>query len=198
MSIVRKDTGEDWNDYLARLMQEQGLIGEDDARRENSMNRERKHVSGRDKLAILKQYLVDKIPLFDLCDQRGLQPSQIYYWQNQLFEQGAGVFERKPGRQVKQADTIKDHKITQLEAAVAERDAKLAQKNEVIAELMEDNVRSKKSRWGTLTGVWVPHDTRDDIVDYINRWTARNELPAKRLLHWLELSTSKFHQWRKR
>lgn len=31
-SIVRKDTGEDWNDYLARLMQEQGLIGKDDDR----------------------------------------------------------------------------------------------------------------------------------------------------------------------
>jgi len=31
-SIVRKDTGEDWNDYLARLMQEQGLIDEDDER----------------------------------------------------------------------------------------------------------------------------------------------------------------------
>ncbi len=31
-SIVRKETGEDWNDYLARLMQEQGLIGKDDER----------------------------------------------------------------------------------------------------------------------------------------------------------------------
>lgn len=31
-SIVRKDSGEDWKDYLARLMQEQGLIGDDDER----------------------------------------------------------------------------------------------------------------------------------------------------------------------
>lgn len=31
-SIVRRDTGEDWNDYLVRLMQEQGLIGKEDAR----------------------------------------------------------------------------------------------------------------------------------------------------------------------
>ena len=31
-SIVRRDTGEDWKDYLARLMQEQGLIGQDEAR----------------------------------------------------------------------------------------------------------------------------------------------------------------------
>jgi transposase len=31
-SIVRRDTGEDWNDYLVRLMQEQGLIGAADER----------------------------------------------------------------------------------------------------------------------------------------------------------------------
>jgi transposase len=29
-SIVRKDTGEDWKEYLTRLMQEEGLLGEDD------------------------------------------------------------------------------------------------------------------------------------------------------------------------
>jgi hypothetical protein len=51
----------------------------------------------------------------------------------------------------------------------------------------------KKRNWGTLKGVWVPHDTRDEIVDYIGYWTDRAELPAKQLLGWLELGTSKFH-----
>jgi putative transposase len=36
------------------------------------------------------------------------------------------------------------------------------------------------------------------VVDYVNHWTKRAELPAKRLLHWLELGSSKFHDWRKR
>jgi transposase InsO family protein len=44
----------------------------------------------------------------------------------------------------------------------------------------------------------VPHDTRDEIVDYIKRWTDRTELPAKRLLGWLSLGTSKFHDWKGR
>lgn len=35
---------------------------------------------------------------------------------------------------------------------------------------------------GTLKGCWVPHDTRDQIVDYIRHLTERAELPAKRLL----------------
>jgi hypothetical protein len=36
------------------------------------------------------------------------------------------------------------------------------------------------------------------VVDYINRWTNRTGLPAKQLLAWLELTASKFQQWRKR
>jgi transposase InsO family protein len=36
------------------------------------------------------------------------------------------------------------------------------------------------------------------VVDYVQRWTERAELPAKRLLGWLELCTSKFHQWKER
>jgi len=35
-------------------------------------------------------------------------------------------------------------------------------------------------------------------VDYVNRWTQRAELPARRLLGWLELGTSKFHDWKHR
>lgn len=107
------------------------------------MNRQRKQVAANEKLAILKRYLVDKVPISDLCDQYDLQPSQVYYWQAQLFEQGALVFERKAGRQ--KADDGKEQKISQLEAAVAQKEAKLAQKNEVISELMEENIRAKKA-----------------------------------------------------
>jgi transposase-like protein len=109
------------------------------------MSRQRKHVPGPEKLAILKRRLVEKTPISDLCDEYRLQPSQIYYWQSQLFEHGAGVFERKPSRQGKQAESAKDRQIAQLEAVLARKEAKLAQKNEVISELMEENVRVKKA-----------------------------------------------------
>jgi putative transposase len=36
------------------------------------------------------------------------------------------------------------------------------------------------------------------MVDYIGRWAQRTELPAKTLLGWLGLPTSKFHDWKKR
>lgn len=100
------------------------------------MSRERKSWGAAEKLAIVKRHLVEKVPISDLCDRHGLQPSQIYQWQAQLFEHGVGAFERKPGRQAS-AESAKDRRIAQLQT-------KLAQKNEVISELMEANVREKK------------------------------------------------------
>jgi hypothetical protein len=32
---------------------------------------------------------------------------------------------------------------------------------------------AKKSQWGPLRRHWGPHDNRDQIVDYVNRWTVR-------------------------
>jgi putative transposase len=49
-----------------------------------------------------------------------------------------------------------------------------------------------------LKGRWVPHDTRDEIVDYVRRWTDRTELPAKTLVGWIGIGASKFHNWKDR
>lgn len=38
-SIVRKDTGEDWKEYLKRLMKEEGVIGEDDTPSDDELRR---------------------------------------------------------------------------------------------------------------------------------------------------------------
>lgn len=56
----------------------------------------------------------------------------------------------------------------------------------------------KKSRWGALTAKWVAHDTRDEVVDYVCRWSERTELPAKRLVQWIGLAMSKYYDWTKR
>ena len=40
-------------------------------------------------------------------------------------------------------------------------------------------------RLGTLTGTWVPHDTRDQIVDFVRRWSGRTAIGAGRFMEWL-------------
>lgn len=56
------------------------------------MTQKRKRLSGPEKIAIVKRYLVERIPISDLCDEYGLQPSQIYRWQASIVEHGADVF----------------------------------------------------------------------------------------------------------
>jgi len=99
------------------------------------MTRSRRTFSGQEKADVVRRYLVDKTPVSDLCDELGLQPTQIYTWQKQLFENAAAAF-TKPGRKPKQ-ESKKDEKIEALEA-------KIQLKNEVVAELLQEHVQLKK------------------------------------------------------
>ena len=101
------------------------------------MGTKRRHFAGDQKAAVLKRFLVEKAPLSDVCDEFGIQPNQVYQWQATLFENAAMVFQQAAGRAKAQA-IASEEKIARLET-------KLQQKNEVIAELMEENVRAKKA-----------------------------------------------------
>ena len=97
--------------------------------------RERRHFTGAQKAAIVKAHLVDGRSVADLCDEHRIQPTQFYQWQKQLFENAEAAFERSSKPRKKKS--LEQRKIEQLQA-------KLVDKNEVIAELMEENVKAKK------------------------------------------------------
>ena len=99
------------------------------------MSSTRRHFTAEQKAEVVRRHLFAKDPVSKLADEFGVQPSQIHGWVNQLLAQAARAFDRAPGNG--RSEQAKDRRIEQLEA-------KLVQKNEVIAELMEDNVRTKK------------------------------------------------------
>ncbi len=39
---------------------------------------------------------------------------------------------------------------------------------------------------------------RDEVVDFVDKWTTTTELPATRLIKWLGIARGKFYDWRKR
>ncbi len=41
-------------------------------------------------------------------------------------------------------------------------------------------------------------ELRDEVVGFVEDWSARTGLPAKRLLRWVGLSTGKYHAWKRR
>lgn len=49
-----------------------------------------------------------------------------------------------------------------------------------------------------MKGVWVPHDVRDNVVDFVRHWSTRAELPETRIVKWIGLSRSKFTSWKHR
>lgn len=52
--------------------------------------------------------------------------------------------------------------------------------------------------WGTLSGQWVSHDVRDEVVDYVRIWSQRTELSTGKFVRWLGITQSKFYDWRAR
>jgi transposase InsO family protein len=44
----------------------------------------------------------------------------------------------------------------------------------------------------------VPHDLRDQVVDFVRRWSEKTEIPAVRLVGWAGLARSKFFDWKSR
>jgi transposase len=96
----------------------------------------RRHFSAEQKAEIVRRHLAGKEAVSDLAEKFDIQPSQIHEWVRMVLGQAERAFEKAPtNRRVTQAQ---DKRIEHLEA-------KLVQKNEVIAELMEENVRAKKA-----------------------------------------------------
>ena len=97
------------------------------------MKKPRKHYTGEEKVGILRRHLLEQVPVSQLCDELGLQPTVFYRWQKEFFENGATAFQVK-GRSDHQAEK---ERIEFLEK-------KIQRKDEVLAELMAEHIALKK------------------------------------------------------
>lgn len=101
------------------------------------MSRKRRNFTGAEKMAILREHLVEKVPISQVCDKHGVQPTLFYLWQKKLFEGGAAVFEQPRAKSPRQ-QAAEQRRIDAMEA-------KLRYKDEVLAELMGEHLALKKS-----------------------------------------------------
>ena len=98
----------------------------------------RKRVMAEQKVAIIRRHLVEKVPVSDLCDELDIHPNQYYNWQKQFFENGEAAFERRPNKaNEKRRQNAAERKNEQLEKRLQDR-------NEVVAELLQEHVLLKK------------------------------------------------------
>lgn len=101
------------------------------------MQRTRRYFAPADKVAILRRHLVDRVPISQLSDENDLAPVSIYQWLKQFFENGAAAFERP-----------RTNEFSAAQKTIDKLQEKIQAKNEVVAELMEEHVKLKKSLGG--------------------------------------------------
>ena len=99
----------------------------------------RKILTPEQKVGILREHLLEKVPVSQVCDKHGVSIVNFYNWQKQFFENGAAAFERKPN-----SANLRRQQDANL-AKIEVLETKLQQKNEVIAELLQEHVQLKKA-----------------------------------------------------
>lgn len=93
----------------------------------------RKH-SPEFKMTVLKSHWVEHIPVSTLCEKYEIKPCLFYKWQQELFAQGALVFQSNKPTQIHD----------QYQKKIKSLENKLHEKNDVLAELMQEYVTLKK------------------------------------------------------
>lgn len=110
-----------------------------------SKSKKRRHYTPEQKAAILREHLVDKTPVSEVCEKHGLQPSVIYQWRTQVIDGAETLLQTRRG---KYRRTPIERELEAERQKVAKLEARLARKDEVIATLAEENVDLKKAGGG--------------------------------------------------
>lgn len=100
--------------------------------------RKQKQYQPSEKVNIIREHLVEKKAVSDICDEYGIHPSVYYRWQKQFFEGGEKAF--APANEAKA--------LSHLKQEVERLESKLTRKDEVLGELMEEYVTLKKRTGG--------------------------------------------------
>ncbi|MFH2031871.1 MAG: transposase [Bacteroidota bacterium] len=94
---------------------------------------QRKRMSAEEKMMILRELLDNKVQVGELAEKYGLHSNVIYNWKKTLFEKGNLLFEDK-----------REKNNSKAEEKIAWLESKLKDKDSLISEIVEDNVRLKK------------------------------------------------------
>src|SRR5262249_16067061 len=144
----------------------------------------RKHYTAEEKVAILRRHLLEKEPISKLCDDIGPRS----------FTAG----KRSSSRTAPPPSSRRRDRTTQPSRSESPTWRRRSKQGRGPRRGDGGAHRAKKRDWGTLIGVWVPHDTRDQIVDFVRRWSDKTEIGAGRFIGWLDITASKFYDWRDR
>jgi transposase-like protein len=97
----------------------------------------RKKYTAEQKVKIVREHLVNRVPISELAARYGINPTLIHNWQKQLFEGATETFATKRGPQA--VPTAKQ------KAREEKLDVRLRERESLISDLLLDNLRLKKN-----------------------------------------------------
>jgi transposase len=103
----------------------------------SNQKRARRNFTTEQKVAFLREHLVDKVPASEVCTKHGLRPSVFYQWLRQAQDNLAAALTAT-------APVGPSKREKQLATEVAELKAKLTKKDGVIAEIAAEYTQLKK------------------------------------------------------
>jgi transposase len=101
------------------------------------MKNEKRKFSAEFKVKVLREHLENQVPVGKICEQYNIQPNLFYLWKKELFSGAINTFTKK------KSGKAEDDKISRMEE-------KLKDKDSLISEIVEDNLRLKKKLNGDL------------------------------------------------
>lgn len=101
------------------------------------MKNEKRKFTAEFKVTVLREHLENQVPVGKICEQYNIQPNLFYLWKKELFTGALDTFSRKKNGKPD------EEKVTRLEE-------KLKDKDSLISEIVEDNLRLKKKLNGGI------------------------------------------------
>jgi transposase-like protein len=89
------------------------------------------------KVEILREHLENNVPVGKLCEKYKIQPNLFYLWKKELFKGALKTFSKS------KSNNAEIEKISVLENKIKDKDS-------LISEIVEDNLRLKKKLSGDL------------------------------------------------
>ena len=95
------------------------------------MKAQKRQFSAEFKVKVLREHLENQVPVGKICEQYGIHPNLFYLWKKELFSGAMETFSKK------KTGKSEEEKIN-----------KLKDKDSLISEIIEDNLRLKKKLSG--------------------------------------------------
>jgi len=95
------------------------------------MKNQKRQFSSEFKVQLLKEHLENQIPVGKICEQHNIHPNLFYLWKKELFSGALETFSKK------KTSKKEGEKINRLEEKIKDKDS-------LISEIVEDNLRLKK------------------------------------------------------